>query len=283
MIHYIYKHTNKINGKSYIGQTKNIKMRWRPEGYKYCRKFYHAILKYGWDNFTHEILRECDETDVDFWEIYYIGFYDTINNGYNLEGGGCANKTVSAETRALISKAGMGRPSCLKGKPAWNKGLKTPEEVRKKLSESHKGKRQPLSEETKRKIGQAQIGKKVSEETRKKLSISHMGKPSARKGKKLTDEQKKFLSKSLMGKSPWNKGKNMSDETKSKLSKAKKGVYYTTSRKVKNIDTGEIYMCAREASNKTGINYTNIYAVCSGKRPKAGGYRWEYFKEDKTE
>ena len=42
-------------------------------------------------------------------------------------------------------------------------------------------------------------------------------------------------------------------------------------------------MCVREASNKTGINYTNIYAVCSGKRPKAGGYRWEYFKEDKTE
>ena len=148
MTHYIYKHTNKVNGKCYIGQTKNIKGRWRPEGYKYCRKFYRAILKYGWDNFTHEILRECTENDVDFWEAYYIGEYDSIENGYNLESGGHANKVVSDETKALISKAEKGHIGYNKGKPAWNKGLKTPDEVRQKLSEAHKGKRQPLSKET---------------------------------------------------------------------------------------------------------------------------------------
>lgn len=260
MIHYIYKHTNKINGKSYIGQTKNIKMRWRPEGYKYCRKFYHAILKYGWDNFTHEILRECDETDVDFWEVYYIGFYDTINNGYNLEGGGCANKTVSAETRALISKAGMGRPSHFKGKTPWNKGLKMSEEVRKKLSESHKGKRQPLSEETKRKISQAQIGKKVSEETRKNLSISHKGKPSNNKGKKFDEKWRENLSKAHKGKKPIH-----------------------CMRKVKNLDTGQVFNSITEAGKFYNINHSHISCVCNGKRKTAGGYRWEYFKEDKTE
>ena len=56
----IYKHTNIINNKSYIGQTcQDVKKRWgNGLGYKTCPIFYQAILKYGWDNFTHEILEE---------------------------------------------------------------------------------------------------------------------------------------------------------------------------------------------------------------------------------
>ena len=79
--YYIYKHTNKTNGKSYIGQTSNIKSRWRESSYKNNRKFYNALKKYGWDNFTHEILEVCDENNVDERERYYIQFYDSINNG----------------------------------------------------------------------------------------------------------------------------------------------------------------------------------------------------------
>ena len=88
----IYKHTNKINGKVYIGQTKQaINQRWRNgDGYKNNIYFYHSIKKYGWDNFEHEIL----EKDIDSVkkanerEIYWISKYDSYKNGYNLTSGG---------------------------------------------------------------------------------------------------------------------------------------------------------------------------------------------------
>lgn len=252
MTHYIYKHTNKINGKCYIGQTKNIKNRWRPEGYKYCRKFYRAILKYGWDNFTHEILRECTEDDVDFWEAYYIGEHDSIENGYNLEGGGHANKTLSDETRALISEAGKKRKGHKTGKPAWNKGLKTPDEVRHKLSEAHKGKKQPLSEETKKKIGEANRGRKASPETIEKLRQSHLGQQN-RKGTKFTEEQKKRLSEAHKGQKP-----------------------YSVMKRVRNIDTGMEFESATEAARYYKMSSSHISSVCKGTRKTAGGYRWEY-------
>ena len=55
----IYKHTNRFNGKCYIGQTKceDLTRRWTGgNGYKECKHFHNAILKYGWKSFAHEIL-----------------------------------------------------------------------------------------------------------------------------------------------------------------------------------------------------------------------------------
>ena len=56
----VYKHTNKVNGKVYIGITYNKpEVRWGSNGIGYKRQlFWNAIQKYGWDNFTHEILFE---------------------------------------------------------------------------------------------------------------------------------------------------------------------------------------------------------------------------------
>lgn len=175
MNYYIYKHTNKENGKCYIGQTKNIKWRWYPNNYKTCSKFYRAILKYGWNNFMHEIIKVCDETNVDYWESYYIKKFDSVVNGYNLDSGGCKNKVQSLETRQKKSNFMKGRQHGL-GHPAWNKGKKLSDEYRLKLSISHKGKKYGSpSEETRRKISQAQIGKKISDDTRKRLSLAHKG------------------------------------------------------------------------------------------------------------
>ena len=67
----IYKHTNLINGKSYIGQTaqEDLNKRWADgHGYYAKRKnknntiFYYAILKYGWENFKHEIIEDGIKT-----------------------------------------------------------------------------------------------------------------------------------------------------------------------------------------------------------------------------
>lgn len=98
----IYKHTNKINGKCYIGQTKQAAgIRWaNGNGYKnYADEnscvFYNAIRKYGWENFEHTILEENIETQElanereSFWINFYksyLGFDDC--NGYNMTLGG---------------------------------------------------------------------------------------------------------------------------------------------------------------------------------------------------
>lgn len=89
----IYKHTNKINGKCYIGQThQTLTQRWRKgEGYKSQPYFYNAIKKYGWDNFEHIIL-ECglNENQVDEREKFWIKYFNSTNEdyGYNLSDGG---------------------------------------------------------------------------------------------------------------------------------------------------------------------------------------------------
>ena len=103
--HCIYKHTNKINGKIYIGQTKmNPQYRWGKDGNGYKKqKIYEDIKKYGWDNFTHEIIEDnLSDSEVDKRENYWIKFYNSyFPNGYNLiDNGGSTTK----ETRIKMSK-----------------------------------------------------------------------------------------------------------------------------------------------------------------------------------
>lgn len=89
--YYLYCHTNKLNGKKYIGISKQKpSVRWQNgEGYQRCIKFYHAIQKYGWNNFDHEILlTELTEDEASIKEKEYIKLFDTINNGYNILNGG---------------------------------------------------------------------------------------------------------------------------------------------------------------------------------------------------
>lgn len=93
MAYLIYKHTNKINNKSYIGLTKRtVKARWGKFGeyYKQCSKFWNAIQKYGWENFEHSILETDIKTlsEANSLEQYYIEHYNTIKNGYNISRGG---------------------------------------------------------------------------------------------------------------------------------------------------------------------------------------------------
>lgn len=92
----IYKITNKISGKSYIGQAIDIQTRWNkeksqaflPSSQAYNKTLSKAFRKYGLDNFTFEILEECDIDLLDEREIYYIALYDTYFNGYNETTGG---------------------------------------------------------------------------------------------------------------------------------------------------------------------------------------------------
>ncbi len=145
----IYKATNKINGKCYIGQTRHS-IEYRKRRHLSCARkgvktnFYKAIRKYGEDNFEWEIICSTnDKQKLNELETFYITKYDSIKNGYNMIDGGDNNimdiesvKTKhdkvmrSSEVRKKISNT-------MKNKIA-NGEFFTPEH-RKKLSEKAKG------------------------------------------------------------------------------------------------------------------------------------------------
>ena len=80
----IYKIENLINHKCYIGQSTNIYKRWRnhrsaTDDYP----LYRAFRKYGMNNFSFEILEECDSSILNQQEQYWIDMFNSLKDGYN--------------------------------------------------------------------------------------------------------------------------------------------------------------------------------------------------------
>lgn len=119
-MHYIYKYTNKITGKHYIGQTNNLQKRYNghkseafnPKASGYNLPFHCAIRKYGIENFSYDILEEIEDGEsqgfIDDREIYFISFYHSLvsENGYNLTigGDGCPKPPLTYEEKLKRSK-----------------------------------------------------------------------------------------------------------------------------------------------------------------------------------
>ncbi len=111
----IYKITNKINGKVYIGQSVDIEARFRkhrsapfnPKNDAYFGHFYSAIRKYSLDNFSFQILEECTKAQLDDREKYWIAYFDSYNpqKGYNETKGGQGSQGLRAKlTETEVSK-----------------------------------------------------------------------------------------------------------------------------------------------------------------------------------
>ena len=109
----VYKHTSP-NGKVYIGITsQKLNRRFRDgKGYYNNKHFYNAIKKYGWDNFSHEVLFDnLTEEEAKLMEQFYIALYDSFKNGYNrtLGGEGLLGYTPTEETRIKLRNANIGK------------------------------------------------------------------------------------------------------------------------------------------------------------------------------
>lgn len=93
----IYKITNKINNHCYIGQSIHIEKRFQEHKLKYNwereskKPLYLAFQKYGLENFSFEIIEECDPAFLDIREQYWINYYDSYHHGYNVTSGGETN------------------------------------------------------------------------------------------------------------------------------------------------------------------------------------------------
>jgi len=160
---YIYKITNNINGKSYIG----LKSKAVEESENYYGSgtlINKAIDKYGKENFTKEILeRDINSHEIlNDREIYWIEYFNTFNEGYNLTRGGQGNlgRVISKETRKKLSEA---------AKKQFRNGVS--EEVRERIRQKAIGrKKSPHSKETKFKIAKAATGRIMSQEERDKIA-----------------------------------------------------------------------------------------------------------------
>lgn len=143
---YIYLYTNRVNAKVYVGQTWNTDARNKQhqKSARYTKKlwnhpFYNAIRKYGWDVFDHQVIAEADtQNALDALECLWIVILRAQDRlfGYNLRTGGSRGRH-STESRVKMIAA--------------------------------QKRKDPPSEETRRRLGDASRGRKRSAETRKKM------------------------------------------------------------------------------------------------------------------
>lgn len=242
---YIYLRTNKINGKKYVGQVIRKHFKQRQNSWKCMTQPYAGVVinraraKYGIDAFDFEILKECEDKELNYWEMYYIKELNTKTPyGYNMTDGGegrCGHSFPhTAETKKKISEALKGKERSEEHKKHISeskKGIKHTAEQNNKHSERMKGEKNPF------------YGKKHSEESKQKMS-------KARKGKKRPID-------AII-------------RTSEKLSKSVMQIDIVTN------ETIAVYKSMTEAVKSTGCYKSNIIECCKKRRNTAGGFKWKY-------
>ena len=164
----IYKITNRLNSKIYIGKDTTS----NPNYYGSGAILNHAIKKYGIENFTKEIIDTAEtKADLAEKEKYWISFCNSTDKeiGYNISRGGDGGDTISNNpNRDTISKK-LSENSPTKGKTYEEAyGAEKALEYRKKLSESHKYRNPRAKKEKPAKVDQRKIRWKAHHESKKK-------------------------------------------------------------------------------------------------------------------
>ena len=292
----IYKITNTVNGKCYIGQTTN--KRGFNGRYHSCGKGiekvynYHknnkehnrhynvhllgAIEKYGLNSFTvdKEFDTAFSKEELDTLECKYIKEFDCINNGYNNNEGG-SNGKHSEETCKKLSE---------KAKEIWSDPDK-----RRKISESMKGK----------KCGEnnPNYGKHLTEDVRRKISEARKGKNCGENNPnfgnhKLAGENNPMYGVHRYGENNPMHGKQHSEDVRRKMSESKKGKYCgennPSARKVKCITDGNTFNTLTECAEYYKLNINTIVRICKGitKKSRTGlvfMYYDEYLQQQKQQ
>lgn len=275
----VYVHTSP-SGKMYVGQTgMKPERRWGKDGACYLKKkgngeyaqriFAHAILKYSWENFEHEIIASnLTKEEADSFEKLLIEKLNTMDSkyGYNTREGGSHGK-LSEETRKKLSEI--------------NKGKTASEETRKKMSKSRRG--IILSDKARKALEKSHEGQKIVQyssqgeflriwdsisEAGRELSIDISGIAKCCKG-----------DRSKVGGFIW---KFFGDElTKEEI------ILRNKSKKEKSVAqyslSGElvcIFNSVKEAAEKTNVCYNNILRCCREERKSAGGFIWKYYENN---
>ncbi len=270
----IYKITNIVNNKIYIGSSINLK-------YRKCSHFrnlrlnkhvnYHlqyAFNKYKEENFKWEVIEYVDiiEDKKELRKVilereqYWIDSYkDKKCILYNICAIAGSSLGVSHTEETKNKKRGKNNP--MYGKHSYWYGKKMPQEIIEKIvnirrsNDSYKWTEEQKLNKSKARKGYKGI--KHTEETKQKLRKINLG-------KKLTEETRNKISKII-------KDRNANQEYRGKMSiNAKNG------KKVINLTTSKIYDNAGIAARYYNIDKSSISKVCRGERKSAGGYKWKF-------
>jgi group I intron endonuclease len=283
----IYKTTNKLNGKIYIGQDKNN----NPYYFGSGKKLQRAIHKYGKENFIKEILEECKNEDhMNEREIYWISFYKSQDRkfGYNIsEGGKEGDRKIGQD----IAKGGI--YNYWLGKYGKEEADKRKQLQIEKIIKHNKENGTDLTTKGRYVIGLGQYGKEEADRRHLewRLKISQYQQYKLENGWKHTDESKEKISSAV-------KGRKLSEEVKNKMrkpkpegfsekiSKAKKGVSLGPSKQRLQVEQFDlngnfIYTWDSISNAEKQLKIFNITAVCKGNQETAGGYKWKYKTKEK--
>lgn len=182
----IYVIRNTVNGKFYIGQAQNLRLRWK--GHKAILRNNHHTnphLKAAWDKygesaFSFSILEYCDVEQLNRCEQEYLDIWVGQGNCYNIaRDAEVPSRGIpkSDEHKKKLSVAHKGEKNYWFGKPSPKRGKPMSEEQKQKLSKAHKGKPAhnkgiPRSEETKEKLRIKALNRSHSEETKAQMRIA---------------------------------------------------------------------------------------------------------------
>jgi group I intron endonuclease len=246
---YIYKITNTINNKCYIGQTIQDDPYWRWDSHRCdikagrgCPLLRRAVNKYGVDNFKFEVLIICFDDDIYKYEKNYIKKCNSLTpSGYNASeggepGGNFKGKTHTEEVRNILREKAT----------AWNN-----------------------NPENKIRLGQLiRIGLLNSEKWKKAKEEGRIGTHGNHRTSQ-TDSTKNKISESLK---EYYKSHPEINMVRNKI--GRKG------RRVSQYDLNNIlietYNSIKEAAEKSGVDKRNIQSNASKRSKTAGGYIWEY-------
>lgn len=197
-----------VNGKCYIGQTwTTLETRWKQhcESPAHCRKLRGAINKYGKERFVLSVLTSglSNQNDMDAAERYWISYFDSVKNGYNIMDGGRTGCTFSDECIKRMSEVQMGH--------------EVTQETRDKISKGMTGRKR--SDASKKKQSQTLMGRKIPDNVKEKMSRSHKRRPfvdqdgivyeTLGKASKELGSSRGGIWNALNGKSPTVKGKTL--------------------------------------------------------------------------
>ena len=257
----IYKITNTINKKVYVGQSENLNTRYSKHLYRIKRNEHHnehlqrSFDKYGEDKFIYEILEETEDLSLmDLRERFWIDYYGGINSDdtYNLKDPLLNEHNDYVKSKLSKINTGENNP---------NYGNKWSDKQRKKMSESRKGKN-----------WEELYGKKKSDEMKKEAA-------ERKKGSTQSDETKEKIRKSNIGdKNPaYGKGDRQRGDKNPMYGKPAKHrrvviQFDKQGNLIKEYDfINQVVEC--------GFNAGNVAMAAKGKLKSAGGYIWKYKDE----